>query len=146
MAPAGLRERVMYALDESESSSRNAFFTFRGQKMGVVAAAAAVILLVVGYAVFQGMHGAGGGNKLVAILPKPFAEAMAAGHDSAVASAEFSTPTNPDPKALAQQLQSQVGVKPVVSLPADSGWTLRGAKVATLNNVPTAQAVFSKGA
>lgn len=141
-APAGLRERVLYALDESDSSSRRAFFTFRGQKMGVVAAAAAVILLVVGYAVFQGMH-SGGGGKLVAVLPKPFAEAMAAGHDSA--SVEFATASTADPTALAQQLQSQVGVKPLLTVPTASGWTLRGAKVATLNNVATAQAVFSKG-
>jgi hypothetical protein len=144
-APPGLRERVLYALDESESSSRRAWFTFRGQqKFGAIAAAAAVILLVVGYAVYQGMHPGGGGKQIVMKLPKPFAEAMVAGHDSAVASADFPAP-NTDPNALAQQLQTQVGVKPMVSLPADSGWTLKGAKVATLNNVATAQAVFSKG-
>src|SRR6476620_1363240 len=59
-APAGLRERVLYALDESESASRKAWFTFRGQqKFGIVAVAAAVILLVVGYSVYHGMYGTG---------------------------------------------------------------------------------------
>jgi hypothetical protein len=145
-APAGLRQRVLSALDESEASGRNAWLTFRGQKMGLMAIAAALVLLVVGYAVFRGMNGSGGNDrdKQVAMkLFKPFAVAMAAGHDNA--STEFATTSNPDANALAQQLQSQVDVKPVVSLPGDSGWRLRGAKVATLNNVSTAQAVFSKG-
>jgi hypothetical protein len=170
VAPSGLRERVIAALDRSDATGtghagpqlritepfqpedlaaqREARRASLVRHPLIKLAIAASIVLVVGITAMQLMTGPSGqtGTKL-AVLPKPFAEAMVQSHEAQIAKMASSAVSiaRSDLPAAAKKLSDQLGY-PVLAPALPSEWTARDAGVTTVNQVQVAQVTYTRGA
>lgn len=144
-APADLRARISAALDEVQASvaphrAERRLLLFRSPMMGL--AAAALVVIVVGLAIKFYGGGSGGGTKLVAVLPKPIAEAMVQVHDSTNVNDNPTLAAN-DATARQKALSTELGYAAIVPALGD-GWSLKDAKTADINGFKSAQATYTR--
>ena len=166
VAPAGLRQRVQAAMDASEGTGaavsggtpslrltepmtredvrvkpKQAFYRSPAFKLAI----AAMVLVIVGVVAKQYLTGTKSEQpRLIATLPKPFAEAMVQTHDAAAAQLASAPAAVADLAAAQQSLSAQLGY-PVLAPPLGADWAARHAEVATLNGVQTARVTYTRG-
>lgn len=146
-APPALRARIVVALDDAQAAQpvnaprRNVLLT----RPMVGLALAASVLIVIGIGVTIAMR-SGSKSHPVAVLPRPFAEAMAARHDSCGEDGSHrpSIGGNDDLASIGKRLRDELGFPPLVTSVGDD-WKFQGAQVCRVDNVRTAHLLFTRG-
>ncbi|MBC8107466.1 MAG: anti-sigma factor [Anaerolineae bacterium] len=151
-APASLRSRIVAALDEVDTNEappratidRPSRSLFRRPLVGL--AMAASILIVIGIGTFIALRSNAPAPRPVAVLPKPFAEAMAHQHDVCSDSNDHQTPGPPktDLRLISKKLQEELGFQPLVTM-LDDGWQFAGERICPIGDVRTAHLLFKRG-
>lgn len=149
-APASLRSRIVTALDQADANaasaatfSRPSPSPFRQQLRGL--ALAASVLIVIGIGAFIVMRVTAPESRPVAVLPKPFAEAMAQRHDTCQTVPDHQLPGRgkDDLRLISKELRAELGFPALVTTLGD-GWTFDGARICKVGETSTAHLLFKR--
>ena len=154
-APASLRSRIVAALDEVDTAAPTSSATSPAvdrpssiklsRRPLVGLALAASILIVIGIGTFIALKSGAPAPRPIAIIPTPFAEAMAHQHDVCQNNAEHFLSGQPkdDLRLISKQLRDELGFPALVAT-IDDGWKFEGARICSVNEVRTAHLLFTR--